>query len=84
MLTRLSRVLGRENAECKENRERQKEIDLCSRCNIARYKWFWVRNSESWAGDGIFPGGGRIELGLPRVRLWRWEFMKCNGPILIL
>ncbi|XP_076416800.1 disks large homolog 5-like [Peromyscus maniculatus bairdii] len=41
MLTRLNRILGRQDGEHREIRGRQKEDGLQSPCHTPRNKWFW-------------------------------------------
>ncbi|XP_076417007.1 disks large homolog 5-like [Peromyscus maniculatus bairdii] len=44
MLTRLNRILGREDGEHREIRGRQKEDGLQSPCQTSRNKWFWGKH----------------------------------------
>ncbi|XP_076410532.1 disks large homolog 5-like [Peromyscus maniculatus bairdii] len=41
MLSRLNRILGRQDGEHRETKGRQKEDDLQSPCHTSRNKWFW-------------------------------------------
>ncbi|XP_059108426.1 disks large homolog 5-like isoform X3 [Peromyscus eremicus] len=41
MLTRLNRILGRQDGEHRETKGRQKEDGLQSPCHTSRNKWFW-------------------------------------------
>ncbi|XP_042124338.1 disks large homolog 5-like [Peromyscus maniculatus bairdii] len=44
MLTRLNRILGRQDVEHREIRGRQKEDGLQSPCHTPRNKWFWGKH----------------------------------------
>nr|XP_042126146.1 uncharacterized protein LOC121826359 [Peromyscus maniculatus bairdii] len=44
MLTRLNRILGRQDGEHREIRGRQKEDGLQSPCHTSRNKWFWGKH----------------------------------------
>ncbi|XP_076416498.1 disks large homolog 5-like [Peromyscus maniculatus bairdii] len=44
MLTRLNRILGRQDGEQREIRGRQKEDGLQSPCHTSRNKWFWGKH----------------------------------------
>nr|XP_042125073.1 trichohyalin-like [Peromyscus maniculatus bairdii] len=44
MLTRMNRILGRQDGEHREIRGRQKEDDLQSPCHTSRNKWFWRKH----------------------------------------
>nr|XP_042136294.1 uncharacterized protein LOC121820876 isoform X3 [Peromyscus maniculatus bairdii] len=71
MLSRLNRILGRQDGEHRETKGRQKEDGLQSPCHTSRKRWFWGKHSESWERDGELPEGGRLQLILPGVRLSR-------------
>ena len=80
MLMRLNRLLGRQDGERRETRERPREDGLQSPSHTSRKKWFWGKRSESWAGDRELPEGGRLKLILSGVGLRRWEFLGNDGP----
>ncbi|XP_076416797.1 uncharacterized protein LOC121825460 isoform X2 [Peromyscus maniculatus bairdii] len=44
MLTRLNRILGRQDGEHREIRGRQNEDGLQSTCHTSRNKWFWGKH----------------------------------------
>ncbi|XP_059101094.1 disks large homolog 5-like isoform X1 [Peromyscus eremicus] len=44
MLTRLNRILGRQDGEHMETKGRQKEDGLQSPCHTSRNKWFWGKH----------------------------------------
>lgn len=50
MLARLSRLFGKENGECEETSEGQKEVGLQSWCRRSQNKWSW--------GGTVSPGQG--------------------------
>ncbi|XP_076410782.1 uncharacterized protein LOC121823686 [Peromyscus maniculatus bairdii] len=44
ILSRLNRILGRQDGEDRDTKERQKEDGLQSPCHTSRNKWFWRKH----------------------------------------
>lgn len=74
MLARLRRLVGRENGEGSETRERQKKDGLEPQCKPSRNKWFRGRRRESWAEGGELPEEGGLLVAFPVMGHRNWGF----------